>query len=261
MTYRAEDIPLDDLGKADDVIEDDIYDDDDDDIIDDDDYTYDDIYEDDDAEGDAAKGDIAETSFSIGRLPDAPLHNPSAIAGDNISNLRERLNHIKLAAVKKNLVKNCYKSIYNDYRLPLPKKIPYKEFKISKTGKTLFWTPENEKFISLINKKVGGFLALSTLTSRYGKGGITAIKNSLGLKDYTSKTRKVGELSDNTQKQVQHARDTLPPENVEITPVVIDQAFKSSGIATEALDEELTPEQSAALGTIDDPPLDLQSSA
>ena len=37
-----------------------------------------------------------------------------------------------------------------------------------------------------------------------------------------------------------------------------DHAIASIEIATKALDEELTPEESAALGTIDDPPLDLQ---
>ena len=40
--------------------------------------------------------------------------------------------------------------------------------------------------------------------------------------------------------------------------MVADHTKGSVEIATEALDEELTPEQSAALGTIDDPPLDLQ---
>ena len=45
---------------------------------------------------------------------------------------------------------------------------------------------------------------------------------------------------------------------MDITPVVADHTKGSVEIATEALDEELTPEQSAALGTIDDPPLDLQ---
>ena len=109
--------------------------------------------------------------------------------------------------------------------------------------------------IPLRSKKGGGFLALSTLASNYGKDGIDAIRTSMGLKDYNSKTRK---LSPKVQENVQHARDILPAGNVDITPVVAEQADESSEIAIEALDEQLTPEQSAALDTIDDPPLDLQ---
>ena len=45
---------------------------------------------------------------------------------------------------------------------------------------------------------------------------------------------------------------------MDITPVVADHTIASVEIATKALDEELTPDESAALGTINDPPLDLQ---
>ena len=112
--------------------------------------------------------------------------------------------------------------------------------------------------ISVINTRGGGFLALSTLASKYGNGGTEAIRESMGLKKYDSKTRKTGKLSPKCEEAVQHAYDITPDEDVDITPVVADHTKGSVEIATEALDEELTPEQSAALGTIDDPPLDLQ---
>ena len=80
----------------------------------------------------------------------------------------------------------------------------------------------------------------------------------MGLKDYNSKTRKTGELSSKGKKNVQRTFDILSAEDVDITPVVADHTIASVEIATKALDEELTPEQSAALETIDDPTLDLQ---
>ena len=142
--------------------------------------------------------------------------------------------------------------------MPLPEKIPYDQFEVGRDGKTLYWTPEEGKVIPLRNNRGGGFLTLGTLASKYGNGGTDAIRTSMGLKDYNSKTRKTGKLSPKGEKNVQHAYDILPDEDVDITPVVADHTIASVEIATKALDEELTPEQSAALGTIDDPPLDLQ---
>ena len=117
--------------------------------------------------------------------------------------------------------------------------------------------------IPLRNSRGGGFLALGTLASKYGNGGTDAIRTSMGLKEYTSTTRKTGKLSPRCEEAVQHAYDILPTEDEDITPVVADHAIASLEIATKALSEELTPEEltpeeSAALGTINDPPLDLQ---
>ncbi|KAK3792886.1 hypothetical protein RRG08_053010 [Elysia crispata] len=196
----GEAIQMNDFGRTDDDIYDDDIFDDDDDIFDDDDYTYDD-----------AEGDIAETSFSNRRLPDTPLHNPSAIAGDNISNLRERLKKSELAEMKKNLVIKFYNSVESDYGLAIPKKIPYKQFKISRTGKTLYWNPEKGKLLSLMNKKkFGSFLSLGTLVSNYGKNGTRAIQESMELKDYDSKTKK---LSPKAQENLEQASANLPEGN------------------------------------------------
>ena len=196
---------------------------------------------------------------SVSTLPDPPLITPSTEPGGNIGNLRDEIAAAEAAAAKTALVNEYYQSIAEDYEgLPLPKKIPYDQFKIGEDGKALYWTPEKGKVIPLRNNRGGGFLALSTLASKYGDGGTNAIRTSMGLEDYNSKTRKTGKLSPKVEKNVRHARDILPAENVDITTVVVDHAIASAEIATKALDEELTPEQSAALGTIDDPPLDLQ---
>ncbi|KAK3758960.1 hypothetical protein RRG08_024284 [Elysia crispata] len=197
---------------------------------------------------------------SIDTLPDPSRITPSTRPGDNIMNLRDEITAADRAAAKTALVNEYYQSIAEDYKgLPLPEKIPYDQFEVGRDGKTLYWTPEEGKVISVINTRGGGFLALSTLASKYGNGGTEAIRESMGLKKYDSKTRKTGKLSPKCEEAVQHAYDITPDEDVDITPVVADHMKGSVEIATEALDEELTPEQSAALGTIDDPPLDLQN--
>ena len=196
---------------------------------------------------------------SIDTLPDPSRITPSTRPGDNIMNLRDEITAADRAAAKTALVNEYYQSIAEDYKsLPLPEKIPYDQFEVGRDGKTLYWTPEEGKVISVINTRGGGFLALSALASKYGNGGTEAIRESMGFKKYESKTRKTGKLSPKCEEAVQHAYDITPDEDVDITPVVADHTKGSVEIATEALDEELTPEQSAALGTTDDPPLDLQ---
>ena len=196
---------------------------------------------------------------SIYTLPDPPIIPPSTEPGGNIGNLRDEIAAAETAAAKTALVNEYYKSIKEDYKsLTLPEKIPYDQFKVGEGGKTLYWTPEEEKVIPLISKRGGGFLALSTLASKYGDGETDAIRTSIGLKDYDQKTRKTGKLSSKTEKNVQHAYDILPAENVDITPDVVDHTIASTEIATKALNEELTSEESSALETIDDPPLDLE---
>ncbi|KAK3731277.1 hypothetical protein RRG08_025819 [Elysia crispata] len=156
------DIEMTDLGRTDDdIYEDDIGDNIENDIYDDGDYFYDDGIDD----------------GGIYGLPDAPLHNPGR-AGADIDDLRLRLERTQLAQMKKNLVMSFYRSVKIEYNLNRPEKIPYKQFKISKTGKTLYWSPEEEKWLNMMKKKGGGFLALSTLESKYGQGGADAIKKT-----------------------------------------------------------------------------------
>ena len=110
--------------------------------------------------------------------------------------------------------------------------------------------------LDLVNKRSGRPLALSTLASR---GGIKAIREDLGFPNW-SRTRKT--LSANGERALQQAVDSLPAggENIPIEELssVVQEAIAGAEMATTTLDEELTSEQTAALATIDDPPLDVQ---
>ena len=106
--------------------------------------------------------------------------------------------------------------------------------------------------LELVNKRSGRPLALSTLASR---GGTKAIREDLGFADW-SRTRKT--LSANGERALQQAVDSLPAGGENITASVVQEAIAGAEMATTALDEELTSEQTAALATIDDPPLDVQ---
>ena len=199
---------------------------------------------------------LSSGTSSTYNLPDTPHINPSSRPGDNIGNLRDQIAAGEAAAAKTALVNKYYQSIAEDYKsLNLPEKIPYDQFVVGKDGKTLYWKPEEDKVIPLISKRGGGFLALNTLASKYGNGETETIRTSMGLENYNLKTRKTGKLSPTVEENVQQVYDILPAEDADITPVVADHTIASTEIATKALDEELTPEQSAALGTIDDPPL------
>ena len=138
---------------------------------------------------------------SIDTLPDPPRITPSTEPGGNIGNLRDEIAAAETAAAKTALVNEYYKSIKEDYKgLPLPKKIPCDQFEVGRDGKTLYWTPEKGKVISIISSRGGGFLALGTLASKYGNGGTDAIRKSMGLKEYDSNTRKTGKLSPKCEK-------------------------------------------------------------
>ena len=199
-------IEMNEFGQTEDDIKDDI----EDDIFDDGDYFYDDGIDD----------------GGIYGLPDTPLHNPGK-AGEDIDDLRLRLKRTQLAQMKKNLVIAFYESVASEYGLPMPEKIPYKQFKISKTGKTLYWNPEEGKLLTMMKQKGGGFLALSTLENKYrktyGQGGADAIKNSMEV-EYRSKMPK---LSPEAQENLKQARANLPKGSEEITPAVADQAIAS----------------------------------
>ena len=152
--------------------------------------------------------------------------------------------------------------LVKDYGLT-PQKIPYDQFSVGEDGTTLYWTPEEGKEIRVSTVKGGvDFRALSTLAQKYGNGGTNAIRTSLGLKEYTSNTRRRVKLSAKSEKAIQQAFDILPAEGENITlqnfNSVANHAIASAKIATTALDEELIPEESAALATINDPPLDVQ---
>ena len=97
-----------------------------------------------------------------------------------------------------------------------------------KTGKTLYWSPEEGKWLNMMKQKGGGFLALSTLESKYrktyGQSGADAIKNSMEV-EYRSRMPK---LSPEAQEGIRKEMDNLPKGSEEITPAVADQAIASA---------------------------------
>ncbi|KAK3783594.1 hypothetical protein RRG08_048476 [Elysia crispata] len=193
-----------------------------------------------------------ETSFNIPDAPKPPDFDPPTQPGNNIQTLNVELQ-------KQRLVETYYRAINEAYDLS-PQEIPYDQFSIGEDGKTLYWTPKggNEIRVSAVKGGVD-FRVLSTLAQEYGDGGTDAIRKSLELQEYTSKTRKLSAVG---EKALQQAADTLPAggENIALQDFssVADDAIASAEMATTALDKELTSEQAAALATIDDPPLDVQ---
>ena len=110
----------------------------------------------------------------------------------------------------------------------------------------LYSTPGDKKI--LITTTRGGVrsLALPTLASRYGAGGTDALRRSLGLTGYTSRTSRKG-LSSSAVKALQQADKTLTSnlENIELEdlPGIADSARRSA----EQVETTLT--------TIDDQPI------
>ena len=163
-------------------------------------------------------------------------------SGDNIQTLRGEIRETELEAQKKRLVDTFYKKVNRAYGLR-PDSIEYDQFRIDDDGKTLYWTPGDKK-ISISTTRGGvRFLALSTLTSRYGVGGTYALRRSLGLTGYTWKG-----LSSSAVKALQQADKTLPSnlDNIELEdlPGIADIARQSA----EQVESTLT--------TIDDQPID-----
>ncbi|KAK3775674.1 hypothetical protein RRG08_049853 [Elysia crispata] len=164
--------------------------------------------------------EVAETSFggdnrdidSYGNpmyFPDTPMGEPGMIAGDNIENLWNELNYGTLEDAKIRGVNRFFNSIKEQYDLELPENIPYDQFTVVEERgiRNVYWTPAERVKISIINKNSGGFLAIGTLASNYGYGGTHAIRVSLGLEEYTSKTRK---LSPEAQEQIRQAKANFP---------------------------------------------------
>lgn len=206
------------------------------------------------------------------QLPEPPVLVPPNTRqlgdfADNLQNLRNELQASEINEQKERLVDAYYAEIADVYKLT-PTKIPYDQFSVDKDGKTLYWTPDGGRKIriSAVRALSGGvaFRALSSLAGDYGSGGTNAIRKSLELTNYTSKTprgapRKT--LSAGSEKAVQRAANALPVsfENIELQDLagVVNDTLASTETAETALDKEMTAEQSAALATLDDPPIDI----
>ena len=163
-------------------------------------------------------------------------------SGDNIQTLRGEIKEAELEAQKKRLVDTFYKEVNRAYGLR-PDSIDYDQFRIDDDGKTLYWTPGDQK-ISISTTRGGvRFLALSTLASWYWVGGTDALRRSLGLTGYTRKG-----LSSSAVKALQQADKTLPSNldkiELEDLPGIADSARQGA----EQVESTLT--------TIDDQPID-----
>ena len=100
-----------------------------------------------------------------------------------------------LADQKKHLVDHYYKLVEREYDLR-PSTIDYGQFEVD-ADQTLYWTPGNKKISITATRGGFEFRALSTLTGgEYGRGGVNAVRRSLRLTGYASKTpRLIGSVA------------------------------------------------------------------
>ena len=157
---------------------------------------------------------------------------------------------------KTRLVDTFYNEVTRAYGFRVEGRIDSEQFGIDADGKTLYWTPGDKRIPMTATKGKLNFLALSSLTTKYGVGGTDAVRRSLGLTGYTSKTSR---LSSATERALRQAAKALSGsasniENIELQDIsgVVNCALRNTEEAETALDEE----QSKALTTINDQPLD-----
>ena len=137
-------------------------------------------------------------------------------SGENIQTLRGEIREAELEVQKKRLVDTFYKEVNRAYGLR-PDSIDYDQFRIDDDGKTLYWTPGDKK-ISISTTRGGvRFLALSTLSSRYGVGGTNALRRSLGLTGYTRKGLSSSAVK-HSSRQIKASRATLITSNSRTSP-------------------------------------------
>ena len=114
---------------------------------------------------------------------------------------------------KESLVKEYYKLIKKKYGLD-PDHIDITNFELGSDNKTLY-LKVGDKEILITTKKGGSFITLSTLASRIGEGGTSAIRDFLSLPTYTSAVKP---LSAQAVATLQKVENNLPDiDNVEMT--------------------------------------------
>ena len=79
------------------------------------------------------------------------------------------------------------KAFYNEVNRAQGR-INYEQFGIDGGGKTLYWTPVYKRIPMTAARGKFDFLALSSLATKCGLGGTVAVRRSLGLTGYRSKT-------------------------------------------------------------------------
>ena len=142
----------------------------------------------------------------------------------------------ELEAQKKRLVDTFYKDVNRAYGLR-PDSIVYDQFRIDDDGKTLYWTPCDEKISMRTTRGSVRFLVLSTMAWRYGVGDTDALRRSVGLTGYTRKG-----LSSSAVKALLRADKTLPSnlDNIELEdlPGIADSARQSAEQVETTIDDQ-----------------------
>ena len=96
-------------------------------------------------------------------LPEPPMVPPLDVqqqlntSGDLLQNLRDELRQAELEAQKERLVDTFYNEVNYAYGLRPEGRIDYSQFGIDDDGKTLYWTPEDKKSLSLQRGEDSGF--------------------------------------------------------------------------------------------------------
>ena len=191
-------------------------------------------------------------------LPDPPLDVQQQLdaSGERIQSMRGEIRQGELEDQKKRLVDTFCNEVNRAYGFRLEGRIDYEQFWIDGDGKTLYWTPGAKKIPMIATRVKFDFLALSSLATNYGVGGTVAVRRSLGLTGYTSKTSRLSSAAERALRQADkaHSDSASNIENIELQDLsgVVNSALRSTEQAETALDKE----QSKALTSINDQPLD-----
>ena len=117
------------------------------------------------------------------------------------------------------------------YGFRLEGRIDYEQFGIDDDGKRLYWTPGDKMIPMTATRGKFNFQALSSLATKYGVGGTDAVRRSLGLTDYTSKTSRLSSANERALRQEDKALSGSASniENIELQDLsgVVNSALRS----------------------------------
>ena len=169
--------------------------------------------------------------------------------------MRSEIRQGELEDQKKRLVDTFYNEVNRAYGFRLEGRIDYEQFGIDDHGNTLYWTPGDKRIPMTATRGKFYFLALSSLATKYGVGVTVAVPRSLGLTGYTSNTSSLSSAAERAlqaDKALSGSDSNI--ENIELQDLsgVVNSALRSTEQAETALDEE----QSKALTSTNDQPLD-----
>ena len=144
-------------------------------------------------------------------LPDPPMDPPLDVqqqldaSGERIQSMRGEIRQGELEDQKKRLADTFYNEVNRVYGFRLEGRIDYEQFGIDDDGKTLYWMSGDKRIPMTAMRGKFDFLALSSLASKYGVGGTVAVRRSLGLTGYTSKTLRLSSAAERALLQADKA--------------------------------------------------------